>query len=522
MKRRVLAYIIIIIASLLTGLIAVRNIKISTDSIVYVLTSQQIIAGKGITVPVIWFEDRIHTTNGAIPMLWQPPLLPLVFAVMGGVSHDNLLPAQVLNLICLISISIFTYLIMDMLLHNGIIALFCGLLVSTSLPLLNVTHHLLSEPLFITFTVAALYFLVVARQSPEGRYIINLYLSSLCAAAAILTRYTGIALIPLFLWEMSLSIIRQKDRIRFRHNFLSAMIPSITILSLFARNYIISGTIRGVNFDQIAHAPDRSYISAFTGTIGMLFSQFQLGNRPIAMISVFTGLLLLYLLLHPGSRKELSDILKSGLDLVILFMIIYTVLISIHMAKESPIFDLRFVSPLVPFLFIISILVILFIGRMLSLKGFYISSRWIVVSLFMIMLAGNGYKTVSNLKEFSYRQDKIDSFTGSCVFRWVKENYKRDTIITTNEPYYLSFFGGYPTMRLPTRRFYSNAYIPEDMESLLPERMSDVGSRLLVLFNDVREKDYGSYLAGLYQRRENNSNFGLLYECPEGVVYELR
>jgi hypothetical protein len=521
-KYAMLTYGILIIIAALAALLAVKNIKLTSDSVIYALVSQQITSGNGIRVPMIWFESSIAPVNGTIPMLWQPPLLPILLAFLGGVTPQSFFAAQVLNSVCHLTIAIFSFLIMRRLYDNRGIALLTGILVSLSFPMLRITHYIMSETLFIALTAATIYFLTISRQSVRNRYILNLFLASIFAGAGILTRYAGIALIALFFWEAFVSIKNKRTEFKYGAALLSVSIPILTLLLLFAHNYIITGTVRGINFSQIATAPDRSYLSAFAGTIKMLFAQFQLGDRSMMIIIIFTMLFALYFFINANLRREVLKYFHSGLDLIIVYMIVYTALICIQMARESPIFDLRFMSPLVPFLFIISVIGIVIACKIIYQKrGSKLLSGAIILSL-GVMALGTGYKTYLNLPEFFSRHEKYHYILNSCTFIWAKEHYGKGSIIATNEPYYLSFLGGYSTIRLPNRRFFSDASIPKDMESSLPRRMLELGAYVLVLFNEVKEDHYGGYLAKLFNNRKDHDSFIMTHKCSDGVVYHLK
>ena len=50
----------------------------------------------------------------------------------------------------------------------------------------------------------------------------------------------------------------------------------------------------------------------------------------------------------------------------------------------------------------------------------------------------------------------------------------------------------------------------------------EVPSRVLALFEAVDEQYEGSYLAGLFNNRENDDNFVLIQKFQDGVVYQLK
>lgn len=501
---------------MLAALLAVKNIKISTDSMVYALISQEIRSGNGIRLPIIRFEDNYVPINGTIPYPEEGPLLPIIFALLNGVTPQYILPAQIINGISHVVISIFTFLLMKNLYNNNGIALLTGILVSISFPLLWHTNRMVSESLFIALTVAALYFLTLSRHFDNS--IRNLLVASICANAAILTRYPGIALIPVFIWEGFILVKNKSVKLKYVSAILAIILPLMITGIVFIRNYLISGTIFGHNEPP----PERSYLDAFTGTINMIYLQFSLGKLAVTLIAIFAILFFLYIIVNTNARRELSKYVHSGLDLIMVFIISYTVLISIAMATSQTVFELRYVSPLVPFLFIISIFVILFVWERIKLRGFSKLSLIGVILSLGIITFGNCYKSYLRSGEFFYKQDNHYPILKSHTYNWIKENYGENVIIATNRPYQLSFFGGYSTIALPHKRFSPSIRIPDNMDLILPNRMSKFGSQVLALFEKADEQYEGSYIAGLFNKREDDDNFVLMHKFSDGVVYQLK
>lgn len=514
-------YGILIVFSSAAALLAVTNIKISPDSMRFGLVSQQILSGNGIRVPIMRLEDNYVPVNGAIPFLDQMPLLPMLFAILGGVTPQNFLPAQIINLISHVAISLFAFLLMRNLYNNKGIAFLTGILVSFSFPLLRAAHHIWSESLFIALIVAAIYFLVLSRSPDRRHFNRNLFIAGICTSAAILTRNAGIALIPVFFWEAFILLKNKKLKSEYGNYgipILAITLPIITVIATFVRNYIISGSLRG--FKQLPF--ERSYISAVAGTIEMIYSQFQLGRNSFILVFFFTILFLLCIFINADLRKGLLKYFSSGLDLIIVFIVIYSALICITMAKQQWNFELRYVYPLVPFLLISTMFVIVFIWERITLKGLSKLSFAGMILFLGIITFGNFHKTLLNLSEFSSKQEGQYFIVHSCAYNWLKEHYKEDVIITTNKPFHLSFFGGYSTVALPHTRFDPTTHIPDDMEIMLPDRMVKFGSRVLVLFEEAEERYDGRYIARLFNKRKDYDKFTLAHVCPDGVVYNLK
>ncbi len=509
---------ILVISALLAALFAVKNIKISPDSMRFGLISQQIISGNGFRVPIIRLEDMYIPVNGAITFLDQMPLYPLLLAVLGGVTPQSFLAGQIVNVVCLVIIAILTYLIVKRLYDNSIAALFAGVLAVTSYPLIRVTHHVWSEPLFIAFTVASIYFLVCARSSSGLQFRRNFFIASICAGASILTRNAGVALVPVFFWEVLVLFRNKRPESKSIFTIIAVAVPILTSASMFVRNYMVSGMLRG--FYQ--PSPERSFVSAFTGTIKMIFMQFQLGEKSFMLIALLMVIFVIYYSVNANLRKDAAQYFSSGLDLILVYVLSYAALIVIAMAKQAWNYELRLVSPLVPFLFICSVTIIVLVCKTIERRGFVnLAFAGMIISLSILTL-GNCYKTYLNLPGVYHKSETSHSILNTCSFNWLKENYERGAMIVTNKPFHLGFFGEYSTVALPHKRFDPNIQIPEDMKLILPKQMTKFGSRVLALFFKAEEKYEGSYIAKLFNKRETDDTFNLVYECPDSVVYILK
>lgn len=515
-RHKIYIYLILL-TSILLALLAVKNIKISPDSMIYALISQEMLSGNGISLPIIFnLEDNYDFINGTIPYVGGPPLLPILFALLGGVTPQNFLPAQIINVISHVAVAIFTFLLMKKLYGKQGIALLTGMLVSLSFPLLWNTHYIITESFYISLAVAAIYFSTLSRHSDQQQLNRNLFIASICTSASVLTRFAGVALIPVFFW--GIFVLAKNKKIKFRLTSIAIIIlPLITTGALFLRTYFVSGTIHGIALPS----PERSYLEAFTGTIKMIPLQFGLGEDLITSVAIITVLLILYIIVNINVRTELSKYVHSGLDLIIVFIISHTALITHAMAKSQTVFELRYMSPLTPFLFVLYMIFFAVVWDTAKIRGFKrLSACGLILSLGLIT-SGNCYKTYMNSEAVFSKQTGHYRILNSPTYIWLKENYPGNVRVTTNRPFHLSFFGGYSTIRLTHRRF-ENYRIPDNMESFLPKRMSKFGSRVLVLFEDVDEQYEGSYLSGLFNKREDDKNFVLMHEFPDGVVYNLK
>jgi len=135
------------------------------------------------------------------------------------------------------------------------------------------------------------------------------------------------------------------------------------------------------------------------------------------------------------------------------------------------------------------------------------------------------YRTFANRDELSADITKDSRFLTCQTYNWLTKHCNGDSVIATNRPTILSFYTARPTLRLPCRFWNPRWHIPEDMAVQLPKRMMKVGAKHLVIFAErqgLDEKLYGPFVSALSRREKAGNMFKSLFECPDGVVYELR
>ena len=158
-------------------------IGISPDSVVYMASARNIVAGRGISMPA---------ANGQnVPMTHFPPGYPLALASAGYFFQHNLFStARALNIL-LFGLNV-ALLIGWVYKRTQILSLtaFAAVINLSAIDFLRVYSMAWSEPLFLFFTFAGLFFLDLYLERPAP---MRLGLAALFSAAAVLTRYAGIA-----------------------------------------------------------------------------------------------------------------------------------------------------------------------------------------------------------------------------------------------------------------------------------------------------------------------------------------
>ena len=243
--------LIVFLAGLGTAHILVRTATygaaVITDSIIFLSTALNFLAGEG------WRDFTGGLTVGA------PPLFSLLLAVGGWVGIEPLEVGRWVNAMAF-GLTIFVagcWLRSN--LRSRWLALAAPAILAASLPLSELTSQLLSDSLFVLFTLLALMQLA-AFLHRGGRT--SLWWAAVFTALAGLTRWpgvvlTGVGVLMLLVRRTPPLAARLKDAVVF------GAIPSIPLAGVLTRNWVVSGSLTGPRsgsgeslFDTLSQAVD--------------------------------------------------------------------------------------------------------------------------------------------------------------------------------------------------------------------------------------------------------------------------
>lgn len=525
---------LVILAALLAGGRAAYYIRLDNDGMRYALISTQILLGRGIATPATLsvypslFPDP--DAFGNTPATWQPPLLPAVYALLGGVRPGRIWPAQAVNLLAHLVTAIASFLIARRL-GGDLAGLAAGLFVALSYPLLDLAGHFWTEPLsiaFFTLSVAVLQASRVAR-SPARLQLC----SGLSATAAGAARWTGVGLFPMLLWDACLSSAGRGARAALRAAARTVLIPLAVMAALFTRNYLCTGTLRGESLAPTG----RTWGEVAYGVAADSRDLFDLqvpGTRAAAAFALCV-VPLLGLILSGSPGRALRGLLREGLDLVLLAALGYLGVIVVMYRVSVPYFEPRIVAPVVP-LVLVTVAVLMARGwRAIGERwGARVGSAGFLAALVLIGAAEAGRSF--RLLPCTFPGADYGFDIPSC--RWALTHCPPGSILVTNAPYMVSFFGGVPTVSPPYRPG-CNPFerTPATTEEELVSDMRRIGARYLLLLRitdglsreewaDYRgglpAKDWGVCVATLSRGKAVSDKLVKVHECPLGVVYRVR
>lgn len=256
----------------------------------------------------------------ARPLTQFPPVYPLLIAAASFMSgSDVFIAVRYLNILLLGIAIILAGLLLKKLFPSKLAySIAAGIFLATSPSLIRIAANILSDILFLDLVLA---FLLIAPKKEEDFSPCRIFLFTLIAIIAPLTRYVGLSLI---IAGSLLLIIRNWNRGVFRA-LLSAGVfgglSSLPILSwVYFHNYLKTGITFGV------HTPP-NYFGNLEITIEKAvhwFLPYSVTDR-LPPLLVLAGLLAVLLLTNRQTdwRKFLTDLIDSNFLPIILFLAAY-------------------------------------------------------------------------------------------------------------------------------------------------------------------------------------------------------
>ena len=328
--------LIVTMAALGTAHILVRTSTygagIHYDSVLFLSIAENIAAGKG--VKTFWGSEFVL---GA-------PFFPSLLALISLFGIDPEEAGRLVNAVAFGLVILASGLWLWRTLASPVLALLGTIAILVSYPLNDRFAQIMTEPLFILFTVLSLIFLEAFMNRRAS--MLFLMLAAGFAALAAVTRYPGITVIGTgFL--LLLLFPRDMARIsRFKCAAAFGSVAAIPLAAVLVRNRIVAGTFAG-NTGQIAS--DQPLTEALSSMVNVFESWIIPENMNqiaewiiymLAGISIISVLFIVSLKKNRGFRKE-SIVLPF-----IAFILVYLTFIALVLPFTSPqLLDERYVLP---------------------------------------------------------------------------------------------------------------------------------------------------------------------------------
>ena len=475
-----------------------------SDSTVYIWAARNLAAGLGLVIQ--------NTSGGYDPLIWFPPLYPVLISIPVLLGTDALQAARWINAICfglLLAISSFAVLRIS---RSRLLGLAIVVLLAINPGLLKIFSGALSEPLFLVLTLAALVVVSLAAEAPEKDWL--WILGGLLAGMAFLTRYLGAAVIVTAILFLVVLKGTWKQRVRY---LLMVALPSLVPAGVwFLLTKSPAGSLGGRHFEW-SHASLEATGHFFTGLWNEILVWVPYITRGSQVISP-QGKLLLGLLILIGvffgfrrfsqktsdqkEYKKLSCWIAIWFTFSVFYLAIH--LVSYMVIVEKPDTDLRLFSPV---FFAWFMILISFLGLIRSYKKAQIP---VIVTVMLVLII---YVSYFGKQTIEYIQDMHQNGWGYTSRYWQDSQLLAETSrldpavkVYSNDPALIllhhGYFPGY--LDFPARvESHSNPSQVTIIVMFYPQAQGVYGDRTEELFDSLDER---------YQA---------VYRGTEGGIYKL-
>ncbi len=221
------------------------GLGLTNDSAAYIGGARSLLAGTGYSD--VWLDSELEAVTH------YPPLLSLTLSGIGLLGLDPYRGARVLHILLFAANTGLIGLLGFRMTKSQAAGIFLALLFGTNAQLLRIHAQVLSEPLFLFFSLLSFlsFHDSLKPDSPKLVTRTSLLVTGFLTGLAFLTRYSGLALIATFL--VAIFLFQPDWRSRFIRiaQFLAGAVPPIA--AWFVRNSLVaeSATNRGMQFNLI-------------------------------------------------------------------------------------------------------------------------------------------------------------------------------------------------------------------------------------------------------------------------------
>ncbi len=262
------------------------------DSVAYLTVAESLAAGDGLT-----------RRPGAGAFVQWPPLFPMLLALLVPFGLEPVDSARFVNILAFgLTIALAGFWL-GRNLDSRLLALAGTVAVATAVPLCDIFSYVMTEPLFILFTLLALTGLESFLNRTDAA-MPALALAAGWAALAAVTRYLGVVVILVGVLLVFLAPTRRdlSAAARLKHAAVYGAISSFPLVLVLARNWSVSGTLAG----GYKGGPEQSLFDSL-GKVGEIFWQWismstNAPNEALVWALVVLGSLVVVCFCHAPPR----------------------------------------------------------------------------------------------------------------------------------------------------------------------------------------------------------------------------
>jgi hypothetical protein len=482
-----------------------QGIGVTTDSVTYISVARSLMNGNGFTL------------SAGTPLTHYPPLYPAALALSGILGSNLLEGAKWLHLI----IYVLDVLLVGLLVFRGtrgsLMATAAGLLfVLTSAVFLHYHVMVLSEALFVFFSLAGLLFI---NEYLRRNHTVILVMAGIAIAMASLTRYVGFSLVGVLCLSI-LVLHNAKLRNRLITVISIVAISGAPLIVWFIRNRMVSHNL--MNRPITYHSMSLAQIEgAFKTISSWCFIPPEYPSMFGLFVFVIIAALCCFVLIKLISQFGIHSNLVHIPLMCIIFLLIYgsALVFSVSFIEARLPFDNRM---LLPFRVVLGIGLITLVRNAFHLRARSNGLAVLAIALCMVFLIAQGQRMVAAVRVYSENGVPMgfnnQAWKSSKAVKFIKA-LPDDSLVYSNGADAIDFLTGRTVGSLP-RRYKSsseleNADMSEEMGDMLRRLENSQG--YLVYFKMIGWRWYLADAEEVQQYAELRS----VYEGWDGAIYQV-
>jgi 4-amino-4-deoxy-L-arabinose transferase-like glycosyltransferase len=478
---------------------------VQPDSIVYLIGAKSLLAGKG------FFNNGHLITH-------FPPLYSLFLAASNLFVNNLVQAARILTAILFGINAVLVALAVYLTTGRSFLTTTCAVLFFlVSAPLLSIHSYALSEPLFITFTLAFIILLSLYVQRPTLLLFIT---SSLSLGLAIITRYIGLAFLPVALLIVFVASRDQQPKRRFHDILIWAFLACMPFLILSIINLLIAGSASDRSF--IYHpVSEFNYLSEIVD-VGLKFiapTSFPSWVWP-AFIGLLAGLFIAQLeILSKLQRTEIDwrsmDVILPALCLLSSASYLIFLFVSLSFFDASTPVDARILSP------ILAVLIAGGFSAVWTVTHALLKKPMLWRFFLLIVLISISIKTPDAIRSAASIQENGMGYTStqwrnSDTIAYIK-TLSNDVKIYSNGSDVLGFYTENQSLTVPKKTIpttlVANPTFSEEIGAMCKDILLNRG--LLVYFDTIK----GRWYLPTQKQVISVCKLSVLHRFADGIVY---
>jgi hypothetical protein len=318
-------FLIGVIAAGMMLVATTRGASLSSDSLIYLNSSRNLVQGHGIT--------RLSGPTGFKPITHYPPFFPLMLAGLQLLGLGVSTSARVVSTLAFGATAALTVVAVRAFGGGRWSSLIAGLFVAVSPVLVDIYSWAMSESIYLVFGLLAMLVLGAYR---HNRSILFLVTAALAASLAYLSRYIGLSLVGAGALVVAVEAEVPLAR-RLRHAGLYLLVGLAPTGAWMVRNLVLTGYLS--NYSLVFHPPSLSVLKKPLAVLWEWLVPFPFTHASLivvvgAICLLLVGIVFWALRGHARPVGRLAALARGGgpLAFLLVYLVTYTTSVALSIA----------------------------------------------------------------------------------------------------------------------------------------------------------------------------------------------